>query len=151
MLWAVAADGAAIPLQQSRPDFKSTLDRNGWFRSNQHHCGYRIDQPARYSGPGTNPSRPFDRQITVNLAGLQDGRRGALSTAVHEAGHVAVGLDAKHGDPIHKVSILPSGQALGFTQSLPERDRLMKNASTWKIKLQRFWEDTLRSKSFSPP
>jgi cell division protease FtsH len=47
-------------------------------------------------------------------------------TAVHEAGHVAVGLAAKHGDPIHKVSILPRGRALGVTQSLPERDRLMK-------------------------
>jgi cell division protease FtsH len=48
------------------------------------------------------------------------------ATAVHEAGHVAVGLAAKHGDPIHKVSILPRGRALGVTQSLPERDRLMK-------------------------
>jgi cell division protease FtsH len=47
-------------------------------------------------------------------------------TAVHEAGHVAVGLDVEHGDPIHKVSILPRGRALGVTQSLPERDRLMK-------------------------
>jgi cell division protease FtsH len=48
------------------------------------------------------------------------------ATAVHEAGHVAVGLASKHGDPIHKVSILPRGQALGVTQSLPERDRWMK-------------------------
>ena len=39
---------------------------------------------------------------------------------------MAVGLAAKHGDPIHKVSILPRGQALGVTQSLPERDRWMK-------------------------
>jgi cell division protease FtsH len=60
-------------------------------------------------------------------------RRGFLmdederyATAVHEAGHVAVGLAAKHGDPIHKVSILPRGRALGVTQSLPERDRFMK-------------------------
>ncbi|HEY6118415.1 MAG TPA: ATP-dependent zinc metalloprotease FtsH [Pyrinomonadaceae bacterium] len=48
------------------------------------------------------------------------------ATAVHEAGHVAVGLAMKHGDPIHKVSILPRGRALGVTQSLPEKDRLMK-------------------------
>lgn len=48
------------------------------------------------------------------------------ATAVHEAGHVAVGLGVQHGDPIHKVSILPRGRALGVTQSLPERDRLMK-------------------------
>ncbi len=48
------------------------------------------------------------------------------ATAVHEAGHVAVGLGVKHGDPIHKVSILPRGRALGVTQALPDRDRLMK-------------------------
>ena len=48
------------------------------------------------------------------------------ATAVHEAGHVAVGLAMKNGDPIHKVSILPRGRALGVTQALPERDRLMK-------------------------
>ncbi len=48
------------------------------------------------------------------------------ATAVHEAGHVAVGLGVKDADPIHKVSILPRGRALGVTQSLPERDRLMK-------------------------
>jgi cell division protease FtsH len=48
------------------------------------------------------------------------------TTAVHEAGHVAVGLAVKNGDPIHKVSILPRGRALGVTQALPERDRLMR-------------------------
>ncbi|MBA3442441.1 MAG: ATP-dependent zinc metalloprotease FtsH [Pyrinomonadaceae bacterium] len=48
------------------------------------------------------------------------------ATAVHEAGHAAVGLHVKNGDPIHKVSILPRGRALGVAQFLPERDRLMK-------------------------
>ncbi|HEX8473771.1 MAG TPA: ATP-dependent zinc metalloprotease FtsH [Pyrinomonadaceae bacterium] len=48
------------------------------------------------------------------------------ATAVHEAGHTAVGLCVKNGDPVHKVSILPRGRALGVTMSLPERDRLMK-------------------------
>jgi len=55
---------------------------------------------------------------------MDDDERYA--TAVHEAGHVAVGLAVKTGDPIHKVSILPRGRALGVTQALPERDRLMK-------------------------
>ncbi len=55
---------------------------------------------------------------------IDDDERYA--TAVHEAGHVAVGVSVKHGDPIHKVSILPRGRALGVTQALPERDRLMK-------------------------
>jgi cell division protease FtsH len=48
------------------------------------------------------------------------------ATAVHEAGHVAVGLAVEHGDPVHKVSILPRGRALGVTMALPERDRMMK-------------------------
>ncbi|MEO8434640.1 MAG: AAA family ATPase [Pyrinomonadaceae bacterium] len=48
------------------------------------------------------------------------------ATAVHESGHVAVGLTVKNADPIHKVTILPRGRALGVTQSLPERDRWMK-------------------------
>src|SRR5450432_824092 len=47
------------------------------------------------------------------------------ATAVHEAGHVAVGLVSQHGDPIHKVSILPRGRSLGVTQAVPDRDRLM--------------------------
>ena len=47
------------------------------------------------------------------------------ATAVHEAGHVAVGLASQHGDPIYKVSILPRGRALGVTQAVPDRDRLM--------------------------
>ncbi len=47
------------------------------------------------------------------------------ATAVHEAGHVTVALASQHADPVHKVSILPRGRALGVTQALPERDRLL--------------------------
>ena len=47
------------------------------------------------------------------------------ATAYHEAGHAVVQLLlAKHSDPLHKVSILPRGQSLGATYSLPEKDRL---------------------------
>ncbi len=41
------------------------------------------------------------------------------STAVHEAGHALVALLLPETDPIHKVSIIPRGQALGITQQLP--------------------------------
>lgn len=44
-------------------------------------------------------------------------------TAYHEAGHALVGMMLK-GDPIHKVTIIPRGMALGLTQFLPEEDRL---------------------------
>lgn len=62
----------------------------------------------------------------VERAGFRMDEEERYVTAVHEAGHVAVGLLVKNGDPIHKVSILPRGRALGVTQSLPERDRWMK-------------------------
>jgi len=45
-------------------------------------------------------------------------------TAYHEAGHAVVGIYMPKHDPIHKVTIIPRGRALGVTMSLPERDRL---------------------------
>jgi len=44
-------------------------------------------------------------------------------TAYHEAGHVVIGLRLPGMDPIHKVTIVPRGRALGITASLPEEDR----------------------------
>lgn len=45
-------------------------------------------------------------------------------TAYHEAGHTLVGMNLPHTDPIHKVSIMPRGGALGVTQTLPSEDML---------------------------
>src|SRR5690606_7857358 len=45
-------------------------------------------------------------------------------TAYHEAGHTLVGMHLPYTDPIHKVSIIPRGQALGVTQTLPNEDML---------------------------
>jgi cell division protease FtsH len=44
------------------------------------------------------------------------------NTAYHEAGHAIVGLNVKY-DPLHKVTIIPRGRALGVTMNLPEGDR----------------------------
>ncbi len=44
-------------------------------------------------------------------------------TAYHEAGHAVVGIILPHADPVHKVSIIPRGRALGVTLSLPADDR----------------------------
>ena len=45
-------------------------------------------------------------------------------TAWHEAGHALVGYHSPQHDPLHKVTIIPRGRALGVTVSLPEEDRL---------------------------
>jgi cell division protease FtsH len=44
-------------------------------------------------------------------------------TAYHEAGHALVSLFVSGNDPLHKVTIIPRGRALGVTMNLPERDR----------------------------
>ena len=44
-------------------------------------------------------------------------------TAYHEAGHAIVGLLSPEHDPVHKVTIIPRGRALGVTMFLPEEDR----------------------------
>jgi cell division protease FtsH len=46
------------------------------------------------------------------------------NTAYHEAGHTIVAKKLTHMDPIHKVTIIPRGMALGVTQTLPLEDRL---------------------------
>ena len=46
------------------------------------------------------------------------------ATAYHEAGHAIVNLLVDGNDPLHKVTIIPRGRALGVTMSLPERDKL---------------------------
>jgi len=86
--------------------------------------------------------------VTVSNVDLEDAvdrvmagpeRRSAVLSrdeqrviAYHEAGHALVGWTLPCGDPIHKVTIIPRGQALGFTQALPTEDRhLMHRSQLW--------------------
>ncbi len=55
-----------------------------------------------------------------SLVLTEDERR---LTAYHEAGHAIVGLKIPGSDPLHKVTIIPRGRALGLTHWLPEEDR----------------------------
>ena len=45
------------------------------------------------------------------------------NTAYHESGHALVGELLPKTDPVHKVTIIPRGRALGVTMQLPEQDR----------------------------
>ncbi|MEE8160714.1 MAG: ATP-dependent zinc metalloprotease FtsH [Acidobacteriota bacterium] len=45
------------------------------------------------------------------------------NTAFHEAGHALVAYVIPHADPLHKVTIIPRGRALGVTMQLPEEDK----------------------------
>ncbi len=48
-----------------------------------------------------------------------------LITAYHEMGHAIVGHYLEHSDPVHKISVISRGQALGYTISMPQEDRFL--------------------------
>jgi cell division protease FtsH len=56
------------------------------------------------------------------------------NTAYHEAGHAIVGLNVPY-DPLHKVTIIPRGRALGVTMNLPEGDRYSRTRKWCEAKL----------------
>ena len=53
------------------------------------------------------------------------GEKERLITAYHEMGHAIVGHFLEHSDPVHKISIISRGQALGYTISLPSEDKFL--------------------------
>jgi cell division protease FtsH len=53
------------------------------------------------------------------------GEKERLITAYHEMGHAIVGHYLEHSDPVHKISIVGRGQALGYTISMPTEDRFL--------------------------
>ena len=70
----------------------------------------------------------FDGARDRILLGLRQGSNVLLpeekhAVAIHEAGHAVVAALSAHADPVAKVTILPSGQALGVTQQLPLVER----------------------------
>ncbi|MEN9710926.1 MAG: ATP-dependent zinc metalloprotease FtsH [Actinomycetota bacterium] len=70
----------------------------------------------------------LDEAIDRVIAGPQKRTRvmseqEKLITAYHEGGHALVAAAMPGGDPVHKVTILPRGRALGYTMVLPEEDK----------------------------
>lgn len=59
---------------------------------------------------------------------LQDEEERKM-TAYHEAGHAIVAHASNHADPVHRISIVSRGRALGFTLSQPEKDKLQTTQS----------------------
>ncbi len=53
------------------------------------------------------------------------GEKERLITAYHEMGHAIVGHYLEHADPVHKISIVGRGQALGYTISMPQEDKFL--------------------------
>ena len=83
-------------------------------------------------------NKPFVTMAEVELARdkilLGTARRSRVmsaeaktATAYHEAGHALLHYYVKGVDPLHKVTIIPHGMALGLTMSLPEEDVLSRN------------------------
>lgn len=74
--------------------------------------------------------RNFEEAAERVMAGPQKKSRVLTEfekrvVAFHEGGHTLVGLLVTHGDPIHKVTIIPRGMAMGYTMPVPEEDRYL--------------------------
>ena len=73
--------------------------------------------------------KDFEEALDKVMMGL--ARKTAISeeerkiTAYHEAGHVLIAKLLPKADPVHKVTIIPRGMALGVTQQLPREDRYL--------------------------
>lgn len=80
------------------------------------------------TGHDTIDDAILDEAIDRVIAGPQKRTRAMddhekLITAYHEGGHALVAAALPHTDPVHKITILPRGRALGYTMVLPEQDK----------------------------
>ena len=58
--------------------------------------------------------------------------------AYHESGHALVGHLLDHADPVHKISIISRGRALGYTLSIPDEDKVLNSLSEMRDELAVF-------------
>lgn len=84
------------------------------------------------------------REVSESLERVIAGpeRKGRVVTeqtkktiAYHESGHALVGFSLEHADPVHKISIISRGRALGYTLSIPEEDKVLNSLSEMKAQL----------------
>ncbi|MDH3360177.1 MAG: ATP-dependent zinc metalloprotease FtsH, partial [Desulfobulbaceae bacterium] len=83
---------------------------------------------AARNGKETVDGRDFDAAKDRMLLGVQ--RKGQVisdddrrTMAYHEAGHAIIAKNLPHADPLHKITIIPQGKAMGHTQQVPLSDR----------------------------
>lgn len=74
--------------------------------------------------------RDFEEAAERVMAGPQKKTRvisekEKRAVAFHESGHTLVGMLVPHGDPVHKVTIIPRGMAMGYTMPMPQEDRYL--------------------------
>ncbi|HEY1593253.1 MAG TPA: AAA family ATPase [Solirubrobacteraceae bacterium] len=85
---------------------------------------------AARRGASTVALRDFDAALERVVAGMQSRRtltdHEKRVVAYHEAGHALCGELLPSVDRVHRISIVPRGQALGYTLNLPEEDRYLK-------------------------
>jgi cell division protease FtsH len=84
--------------------------------------------------------RDFEESIDRVIAGPERKSRKISAKekeviAYHEAGHALVGRMLPEADPVHKISIVARGMALGYTKQLPAEDRYLTTRSQLKAKL----------------
>jgi cell division protease FtsH len=84
------------------------------------------------------------REVSESLERVIAGpeRKGRVMTdktkktiAYHESGHALVGFSLEDADPVHKISIISRGRALGYTLSIPEEDKVLNSLSEMKAEL----------------
>ncbi|MET7277973.1 ATP-dependent zinc metalloprotease FtsH [Kribbella sp. NPDC005582] len=85
-------------------------------------------------------NKALDEAIDRVIAGPQRRTRlmsdkEKVLTAYHEGGHALVAAALPHSDPVHKVTILPRGRALGYTMVLPDEDKYSTTRSEMLDKL----------------
>ena len=59
--------------------------------------------------------------------GFMMDERTKKTIAYHESGHALVGHLLEHADPVHKISIISRGRALGYTMSIPQEDKVLNS------------------------
>jgi cell division protease FtsH len=85
-------------------------------------------------------NREFEESVDRVIAGPERKSRKIMPKekeviAYHEAGHALVGRMLPDADPVHKISIIARGTALGYTKQMPAEDRYLTTRSQLKAKL----------------